>query len=210
LAGFYLAVNMSDRFVIMEAFDTWRHPGVSFEDFQNHVKSNNSYFASVSGQEATYTTFFGNVIHYKIWDRIEEDNHVVGSKILRIDYGDSDKGDTLADAGNDTGPFLSGTILNSSGDGIVEIHNPSLGTTLTLDWTDPGRLARIAENGDIEQAGPGYDVWVDFEWTGPSATLRPTLVSPDYSRAAEPLAIMAWRRLAASPVAGASWHADAP
>jgi hypothetical protein len=166
-AGFYLAVNRWGDFVVMEAFDTWRHPEVSYEDFQARVKLNRPTSAPVSGQEATYTTFFGNRIHYVIWKNTEVDNHVRGSKILSIEYGGGDPMDTLVDAGNDTDPFLSGTILKSPRDGMVEIHNPSLGTTLTLDWSDAQRLVRISENGDMQQAGNGYEVWVDFDWTGP-------------------------------------------
>jgi hypothetical protein len=74
---------------------------------------------------------------------------------------------TLFDAGNDTDPFLSGTILKSPRDGMVEIHNPSLGTTLTLDWSDAQRLVRISETGEVQQAGDGAEVWVDFDWNGP-------------------------------------------
>jgi hypothetical protein len=166
-AGFYLAVHRWGDFVVLEAFDTWRHPEVSYEDFQARVRSNGPASAPVSGQEAVYTTFFGNRIHYVIWKNLEVDNHVRGSKILSIEYGDGHPMDTLVDAGNDTEPFLSGTILKSPRDGIVEIHNPSLGTTLTLDWSDPRRLVRIAENGDVQQAGDGDEVWVDFDWTGP-------------------------------------------
>ena len=166
-AGFYLAVHRWGDFVVLEAFDTWRHPEVSYEDFQARVKSNSPTSSPMSGQEAVYTTFFGNRIHYVIWRNLELDNHIRGSKVLWIEYGDGDPMDTLVDSGNDTDPFLSGTILKSPRDGMVEIHNRSLGTKLTLDWSDTQRLVRISENGDVQQAGAGYEVWVDFDWTGP-------------------------------------------
>jgi hypothetical protein len=182
--GFYLALHRSGDFVALEAFDTWRHPEVTYKQFQEKVKLNNPTFAPVSLQPAVYTTFFGNRIHYVIWEHpglegyppiemegpyppIEVDNHIRGSKILSIEYGDGDPMDTLVDAGNDTAPFLSGTILKSPRDGMVEIHNPALGTTLTLDWSDAQRLVRISENGEVQQAGAGYEIWVDFDWTGP-------------------------------------------
>jgi hypothetical protein len=165
--GFYLAVHRWGDFVVLEAFDTWRHPELSYEDFQARVKSNSPSSAPVSGQEAVYSTFFGNRIHYVIWKNIEVDNHVRGSKILWIEYGAGDSMDTLVDAGNDTDPFLSGTILKSPRDGMVETHNPSLGTTLTLDWSDAQRLVRISETGEVQQAGNGAEVWVDFDWNGP-------------------------------------------
>jgi len=167
-AGFYLAIHRWGDFVVLEAFDTWRHPEVSFEDFQARVRSNSPTAAPVNGQEAVYTTFFGNRIHYIIWKDLSVDGHLRGSKILSIEYGDGNPMDTLVDAGNDTEPFLSGSILKSPRDGTVEIHNPSLGTTLTLDWSDPQLLIRIAENGDTQQAGAvGDEVWVDFNWIGP-------------------------------------------
>lgn len=173
LAGFYLAIHRWGSFVVLEAFDTWRHPEVSFDAFRARVTANSPSAAPASGQEAVYTTFFGNRIHYMIWQNLEQDNHIVGSKILRIEYGAGDPADTLVDAGNDTGPFLSGSILRYPRDGVVEIHNPSLGTTLTLDWSDPDipnpKLVRISENGDVQIADVVHEVWVDFDWTGPNA-----------------------------------------
>jgi hypothetical protein len=168
LAGFYLAIHKQDAFLVLEAFDTWRHPEVSFEDFQRRVAINNPSVSFVSGQEATYTTFFGNRIHYVIWHALERDNHVFGSKILSIDYGNGDPNDTLVDAGNDTNPFLSGTIMKSPGDGVVEIRNAFLGTTLLLDWSDPQQLLRVSETGEVQGAGRNHQVWVDFNWDGPS------------------------------------------
>jgi hypothetical protein len=168
-AGFYLAIHKQGGSCILEAFDTWRHPEVSFEAFQNQVKLNNPDVTFASGQQSVYTTYFGNRIHYVIWQNLEMDNHMYGSQILEIEYGNGDPSDTLADAGNDTNSFLSGTILRTQGDGKVEIHNPSLNTTLTLDWSDTQHLVRISENGEMQQAGAGYEVWVDFNWTGPSA-----------------------------------------
>ena len=185
LAGYYLAVHRLRDFVVLEAFDIWRHPEVSFEDFKSRVLANNpSGVTLVSNQPSVYTTYFGNRVHFVIWNNLELDNHIVGSKILSIEYAAGDPADTLADAGNDTGPFplqevdapghfLSGNILRYPRDGFVEIHNPSLGTTLTLDWSDPDipnpKLVRISENGDVQIADVVHEVWVDFDWTGPNA-----------------------------------------
>jgi hypothetical protein len=167
MAGYYLAVHELGDFVVLEAFDKWRHPEVSFDTFKSRVQSNNPSVTLASNQPSVYTTFFGNRIHYVIWNNLELDDHICGSKILGIEYGDGDPHDTLVDAGNDTDSFLSGTILKSTLDGKVEIHNPFLGTTLTLDWSDPNHLVRISETGEVQQAGAGYEVWVDFDWTGP-------------------------------------------
>ena len=50
---------------------------------------------------------------------------------------------------------------------MVEIHNPSLGTTLTLDWSDTAQPVRISESGEVQHGAAGHEVWVDFDWTGP-------------------------------------------
>ena len=168
LAGYYLAVHRWRDFVLLEAFDTWRHPEVSFDTFKARVLLNNPTVKPESGQPSVYTTYSGNRINYVIWENLEHDDHYIGSKILSIEYAAGDPTDTLVDAGNDTAPFLSGNILRSPREAVVEIHNPSLGTTLTLDWSDPHHLIRTSETGEVQQAGPGYEVWVDFAWTGPS------------------------------------------
>jgi hypothetical protein len=168
LAGFYLAVHRQRDFVVLEAFDTWRHPEVSFDAFKARVLANNPNVTLNSNQESVYTAYFGNRIHYVIWNNLERDDHYVGSNVESIEYAAGDPEDTLVDAGNDTAPFLSGNILTSPRDGVVEIHNPSLGTTLTLDWSDQHHLIRTSETGEVQQAGAGYEVWVDFDWTGPS------------------------------------------
>jgi len=219
LAGFFLAIIKWQGFVILEAFDTWLHPDVRFEQFTNHMMADNSSImfkaggmstrplslkaaaqvlgisvpfsfrqltaaagsgniphAFNSGQETIYTTFNGNRIHFVIWNKRELDNHEVGSIITKIEYGAGNPTDTLKDAGNyyphrDPYQFLTGTILKTvddSGDGVVmEIHNPLLGTKITLDWHDLWHPKRISESGEVEEAGNNHEVWVDSEWTGP-------------------------------------------
>jgi len=165
-AAFYLALHRFGDFVLLEAFDAWLHPEVSFDAFKAGVMSHCPSAPPTSGVESVYTTYFGNRIHYVIWNNREIDNHQVGSKVLRVEYDCGDPADTLAAAGNDAAPFLSGNVLQSPCDGVVEVHNPALGTTLTLDWRDPAHLVRTAEDGQRVQAGPGFQVWVDFDWTG--------------------------------------------
>jgi hypothetical protein len=168
-AGFFLAINKFRDFALMEAFDTWLQPEVSFEQFQEHVTRDNPSIQFKSGQETVYTTFFGNRIHFVIWNALDHDNHIFGSKILSIEYAAGNPADTLAEAGNGTDPsqFLSGTILKSPRDAVVEIHNPFLHTKITLDWSDPSHLVRTSESGEVEEAGNGHEVWVDFDWKGP-------------------------------------------
>jgi hypothetical protein len=80
----------------------------------------------------------------------------------------ADPHDSIGDAGNITNKFLNGTILNSPVEGKIEITNPTLGTTLTLDMVDIDHPIRIAENGEVEVAGFHNEVWINFSWEGPN------------------------------------------
>lgn len=166
LPGFFLAIYKWRAFVLMEAFDTWLHPEVSFEQFQAHVTRDNPSIAFKSGQETEYTTYYGNRIHFVIWHALEHDNHVRGSKILNIEYGRGNPTDTLVDAGNDTAQFLAGTVMNSPREAVVEITNTFLRTKITLDLSNPSNPKRTTEeNGvitEVEEAGTNHEVWVDF------------------------------------------------
>lgn len=181
LAGFFLGIIKEGSFILIEALDTWHRPGVEgidFGKFDDHVRKDNKDMRFRSAVETVYTTFFGNRIHFVIWDRPftrEGVNIWQGSRILNIEYSAGDPFDTLVDAGNytDESQFLSGNILQSAGDAVTEIHNPSLGTKITLDWRDrdPPHLMRTAEDGEVEhagrnEAGQWYEVWLDFDWSG--------------------------------------------
>jgi hypothetical protein len=175
LAGFYLAVFKSGDFVVIEAFDAWWHPEVSIDEFRAQVQAHNPDVQFASGKEMAYTTYFGNQIHYVIWNNGEFDGHRIGSKILSIDYGNGNPADTLAAAGNDNdqSKFLNGTVLESTSEFAMVIRNATLGTELVLDWNDASQLVRIAENGEVRRggrngAGEHFEVWVDFSWTGPT------------------------------------------
>jgi hypothetical protein len=174
-ARFYLAVIKSGDFVVIEAFDAWRHPEVSLDEFRTHVQANNPSVQFASGKAMTYTTYFGNRIQYIIWNNGEFDGHTVGSKILSIDYGNGNPDDTLAAAGNDNDPskFLSGTVLESTSEFAMVIRNAALGSALVLDWNEASQLVRTGENGEVHRAGRNaagqhFEVWVDFAWTGPA------------------------------------------
>ena len=58
--------------------------------------------------------------------------------------------------------------MNSRGQGVVEIRNRFLRTTLLLDMSDADHPRRIDESGAVEAAGSGEEVWVDFAWNGPT------------------------------------------
>jgi len=172
-AGFFLAIYKTQNLIMMEAFDTWLHPEISFEQFKNHVMTDNPHIQLNSNQEAVYTTFFGNKIHFVVWTVDNaRDNHYNGALILNIEYGVGNPADTLAGNYNQS-QFLDGTVLKSAGDAVTEIHNAFLGTKITLDWSNSSHLVRIAEDGEVEQAGTNaagqlFEVWVDFDWKGPT------------------------------------------
>ena len=51
----------------------------------------------------------------------------------------------------------------------VEITNPSLGTSITLDFTDQAHPRRFdSQTGEFEVAGFNNEVWLDFEYQGPT------------------------------------------
>ena len=158
--GFYLAIYRQGDFALLEAFDTWLHAELSFADFKQGVLDRNRYIdvPNNSPAEFQYGTQNGNVVHFAAWQ--------YGAFITQIEYGSGDPKDTLRDAGNDTDPFLSGTILRSSGDGVVSIFNPYLGTEITLDMSDKWRPKMITRKNGVEQereeAGGSREVWVDF------------------------------------------------
>ena len=172
-AGFFLAVQQWQGFVVLEALDTWRHPEVTFVTFQGQVNRSNGALRLQSGVPAVYTTWCGNRIHFVVWSNTEIDNHVRGSKILSIEYAQGSPLDTLADAGNPTAPapYLSGTVLKTPNPGRIEIVNAARGSGLSLDWTDPNHLVRVdeaglAEHAGVDPQGRAFDVWVRFGASG--------------------------------------------
>lgn len=166
--GFYLAILQDGDFACLEALDTWLHPDVSYEQFKSRAKANNANLLLQSDVEATYTTYHGTRLHFVIWNGPSFTRPFSGADVLRVEYGSAHPNDRRGDAGNIQDRFLNGTILNSIGNAVVEIANPGLRQTITLNMADPWRPMRVSETGEIEQAGPGSEVWVDFGWTGPS------------------------------------------
>ncbi len=163
--GFYLAIYQQPEngYAFLEAFDTWLHPEVNFDQFRQGVKARNPNIKLENGAEAQYTTANGNRIHFMILE-LGSSRHY--TEVLRIEYGTGDPKDTLVDAGHDSNAFLSGTIMTSPREAVVEIKNPALGTRIILDMSDKWHPRRVSETGEVEQAGSNNEVWVDFEWTG--------------------------------------------
>lgn len=161
LPGFYLAIFQDGDFTVMEAFDTWLHPGLSFEKFiQNvHDRNDNTLSRLDNNVPAQYKTQNGNIIHFTIWN-FNGIAPFFGAIVGSVDYGSGDPW-------NNTDRFLTGTVMNSPTEGVVEITNQFLGTKITLDMSDKWHPKRTSETGEIEEAGSNHEVWVDFAWKGP-------------------------------------------
>ena len=168
--GFYLAIYRNGDFALMEAFDTWLHPEVSFGDFEADVLKRNpeGRLRLASNAENVYTTSNGNRMRFVIWKNGERDGTTAGARVLGVDYGGRDATDSIGNAGNVTDRFLNGTVMNSPAEAVVEISNPFLGTKIRLDLSNKWQPIRTSEDGEVEQAGGKHEVWVDFEWTGPT------------------------------------------
>jgi hypothetical protein len=175
--GFFLAIYQSSQnlFSVMEAFDTWLHPELEFDEFIANVWERNQSLHLENNVQAIYTTSNNNRIGFVIWfDRNGGDveDYSFGADIRSLSYGRDprDENDSIGDASK-IGGFLNGTIMNSSGDGKVVIRNPLLNQQITLDWSDPKVLKRTSETGEVEEAREGGDseVWVDFNSIGPEA-----------------------------------------
>jgi len=163
LPGFYLAIFQDGDFTVMEAFDTWLHPGLPFEKFiQNvHDRNDNTLSRLDNNVPAQYKTQNGNIIHFTIWN-FNGIAPFFGAIVLSVDYGSGDPW-------NSTDRFLTGTVMNSPTEGVVEITNQFLGKkgTIRLDMSDKWHPKRTSETGEVEEAGSNHEVWVDFAWKGP-------------------------------------------
>lgn len=169
--GFYLAFLRDGQLTAMEAFDTWLHPAVTFQQFKDGVLGRNSDLnvnGLQSNVETDYVTHNGNRITFVIWNELDGDDTKFGARVVRMSYGGGDPADRVGDAGNPTDQFLRGTVLNSGADGVMTITNHVLGTTLTLDMHDQAHPRRTAETGVVEEAGSNHEVWVNLAWKGPT------------------------------------------
>ena len=168
--GFYLAIYQQPEngFALLEAFDTWLHPGVSFDDFKTDVLTRRNVGLQLSNNVPTrYTTWNRNDVEFVIWTDGARAGAKWGAGVLGMTYGGLDTQDALGDAGNVTNEFLRGTIMTSPAEAVVEIRNPFLGTTIRLDMSDKWHPKRTAEDGSVEWAGSNEEVWLDCQWPGP-------------------------------------------
>jgi hypothetical protein len=167
--GFYLAILRTDGPGLLEALDTWLHPDVTYEGFVAGVLARNGSLDLVDDRDFEYTTANGNHIVGKVWEKDPVvDWPSFGAVVHRIEFGGGDPTDSIGDARDVTDRLLSGTIMTSPGEAVVEIQNPALDRRVILDMSDPWHPRRTDEQGEVEQAGFGNEVWVDFDWVGPS------------------------------------------
>jgi hypothetical protein len=156
--GYYLALYdgfiFGDFFGLLEAYDTWLHPGLSFVDFKRNVlAAHGSARFSGSGTN-TYVTQSGQRILFTISPLSD----IVSTTDEPEPAGYKEK-------------FTHGTILDSQqGSGIIVIRNPALGTQITLKTPDKFHFTRVSESGEVERAGFDVheEVWLDFDSPVPS------------------------------------------
>lgn len=172
--GFFLAIYQDSQnlFSVMEAYDTWLHPELEFNEFVTNVWEKNQNLHLQNHVQSSYITTNGNQVGFVIWFDRNDDNvedFSFGSDIVSMSYGNDprDANDRIGDASKISG-FLNGTIMNSPAEAVVVITNPLLKQQITLDWSDPKVLRRTSETGEVEEASENGDseVWVDFEWNG--------------------------------------------
>jgi hypothetical protein len=181
--GFFLALWRWGNLTALEAFDTWLHPDVTYGQFKARVIAHNPLNARLgSNVEARYTTYYGTRVRFVIWEGGDDDGDGFGARVVAVEqYSQADPMDSFGDAGNRSDAFLSGTVMNSSGDGDISITNHFLRTKIRLDMRTAGRprrtvetprktdvLAEAAFDEAIEEAGSKQEVWVNFGWTGPT------------------------------------------
>jgi hypothetical protein len=170
-AGYYLAIyqETAGGLSLLEAFDCVLRPEVKFETFKAGVLTRNPGLALQSNVAAHYTTFNGNALEFVIWKNGDGDRgSESGAEVLSVVYGDDHSLDAMGRADRKPGQLLNGTIMNSPGEAVVEITNPSRGTKITLDFSNRDRPRRHdSETGEFEVAGGNSEVWVDFAYSGP-------------------------------------------
>lgn len=169
--GFFLAIYQETPggFALMEAYDTWlnRDTTFTFQDFKRDVLERNGGVHLFNNAKTHYMTHNRNQLDFVVWSNNE--GHSSGAKILDVRYGGVGSVDGIGQAETITGKLLNGTIMTSPEEAKVVITNPSLGTSITLDFTDPAHPRRFdSQTRESEVAGFNNEVWLDFEYHGPS------------------------------------------
>jgi hypothetical protein len=163
--GFFLAFLRDGDFTVMEAHDTWLDPtGLTFPDFCTGVYNKNGALRLKNYQDAFYFMTNRNRVHFSIWN---DGSTSFGARVYSVKTPAEVAAESNAPPGflgppTDV-PFLSGTIMNSPAEAVVEITNPALETKIVLDMHDQAHPKRLSETGEFEEAGSQNEVWVDFD-----------------------------------------------
>lgn len=205
--GFYLAIYQETEGGpgVLEAYDTWLHPEVTFANFKASVLARNGKLRLADNVGTAYVTHGGTSLELVIWQGrgssspgagvdilVPPGEHPGGSRVVIRRYGgDPQDGQDSPDGRNDAGKLgswlVNGTVMNGRGDGRVDITNPFMPDRLILDLTDAARPKRTL-NGVTEEAGANQEVWVNFAWSGPSEgdVYRPFTSLPSATAAVAP------------------------
>jgi hypothetical protein len=145
------------------------HPGMTFSDFKRGVINKNRDIHLLSNVPTRYITQNGNQLDVLIWSNSDGHDSVSGANVVVVGYGVLDPADSIGGAETSTQKLLNRTILNSPEDWKIEIANPTLGSLITLDFTDEAHPRRFdSQTGESEVAGFNNEVWLDFEYQGPT------------------------------------------
>jgi hypothetical protein len=167
--GFFLAIYQETPggFALMEAFDTWLDPHTKFQDFKRDVLERNGGVHLFNNVKTHYTTHNGNQLDLVVWSN--DEGHSSGAKVLDVRYAGAGSVDGIGQAETITAKLLNGSIMKSPEEAKVVITNPTLKTSITLDFTDPAHPRRFdSHTGESEVAGFHNEVWLDFEYPGPT------------------------------------------
>jgi hypothetical protein len=173
--GYLLAIYQQTvgGLALLEAFDYWIQEDheMTVDAFRAGVLGRNGSLSLQSNAISRYVTTDGTALEFVIWNNNERHSCQSGAEVLSVSYGHSQSQwpDGLGAADTMPAQLLNGTIMNSRGldEAVVEISNPQLGTTITLDFSDerhPSR--RDTGTGEFEVAGFNNEVWLDFDYGG--------------------------------------------
>jgi hypothetical protein len=159
--GFYLAIYKSEspRLAFLEAYDTWLHPGLSFQEFRSRVLGANGGTVFKTDAVNKYMTQSAQQIGFVV----EPDR-------------DSSGVVSLSSQSPFNGQFAAGDVINSEqGSGVITIWNIGFGgRQIKLDMSDVNHPTRTSELGEVEMAEDSdsrhHVVWVNFDPRVPHGT----------------------------------------
>jgi hypothetical protein len=168
--GFYLAIfqQTPGGLALLEAFDCLLHPELKFWDFKVGVIDRNRSLQLQSNVVTHYTTTNSTWLEFVMWrDSDGARGSESGAQVLTMRYGDAT--DAAGRADLMPASLVNGAIMNSPREAVVEIAHPARPFTITLDFSDLAHPSRHdSATGEFESAGSNNEVWLDFEYSGPT------------------------------------------